>query len=548
MSSIPIDYVLDNRYIPGSQRVRIPSSADIAAQCSDDDSDIESSLRANFLPPGLPFISADDPVLVNYATSYPSSLLSPMFTHLPSIQPSQLYKPSDSVQSLRRKLLRGANVLIVQGGYSGKKFVYQKLKDLGVSITILDGPDSPWKFAAEQGLIDDFCALDFTDHVTVFERAMELIFALEQSFDAVTTYFEDAVPLAARIATALGLQNNPIQACDRARNKSMTRQVMKESGLVVPKFYRVRSESDLNDACDHVGFPAVLKPVFGAASMGVTKVFDKQGTKESYEKIMSTLDVKNDTIWAQGTEMVLEEYYDGDEFDVDLLLFEGSVVYSKVIDNWATCEPFFQESGVNCPSLYPEKKQMEMVQLAVDSTLALGFKYGAFHVELKYTSKGARLIEVNARMGGVSVYDCHLTAWGIDLVEEHMMAVLKIPICPKIPENPLAYFAESAINAPYSGVMKSDTWLDAVLSDARVRSVTYFSKKGEKVVGPEDGVPTWIAEIRVVDAFSGDAALGFIRDLMMNKVTEVPILASVPGSERSWFFPDSCHPFVKVTE
>jgi carnosine synthase len=31
---------------------------------------------------------------------------------------------------------------------------------------------------------------------------------------------------------------------------------------------------------------------------------------------------------------------------------------------------------------------------------ALGFSMGVFHVECKYTSRGARLIEVNARMGG----------------------------------------------------------------------------------------------------------------------------------------------------
>jgi carnosine synthase len=33
----------------------------------------------------------------------------------------------------------------------------------------------------------------------------------------------------------------------------------------------------------------------------------------------------------------------------------------------------------------------------------LGFKLGVFHVELKATSRGPRLIEVNARMGGGGV-------------------------------------------------------------------------------------------------------------------------------------------------
>lgn len=31
---------------------------------------------------------------------------------------------------------------------------------------------------------------------------------------------------------------------------------------------------------------------------------------------------------------------------------------------------------------------------------ALGLRLGVFHVECKFTSRGARLIEVNTRMGG----------------------------------------------------------------------------------------------------------------------------------------------------
>lgn len=63
--------------------------------------------------------------------------------------------------------------------------------------------------------------------------------------------------------------------------------------------------------------------------------------------------------------------------------------------------------------MYPEDKQKELIKLSVDTTLALGFQNGCFHVEAKYTSRGPRIIEVNARMGGVSVRDVNLYAWGV---------------------------------------------------------------------------------------------------------------------------------------
>eukprot|EP00182_Erythrolobus_australicus_P001441 CAMPEP_0185832910 /NCGR_PEP_ID=MMETSP1353-20130828/2364_1 /TAXON_ID=1077150 /ORGANISM="Erythrolobus australicus, Strain CCMP3124" /LENGTH=547 /DNA_ID=CAMNT_0028531143 /DNA_START=56 /DNA_END=1699 /DNA_ORIENTATION=- len=547
MSSVPVDYALDRRHMPGAQRERIPDAADLDLDDGGDAELLSSSLRSNFMPAGMPLIEPEDPVLVQYAQASPSSLASPMFHNLPNVKPEQLRTASDQAQALRRKLLRGASVLIVQGGYSGKRFVYEKLKELGVTITIMDGPDSIWRGAVDDGLIEDFVELDFADNATVFERAMDAVLALEQKFDAVTTYFEDAVALAARIATALGLENNPVRACDQARNKRVTRQVMRDCGLPVPKFYQIMSEADLEPACDLVGFPAILKPVFGAASMGVNKVHSTEETVAAYKKIFATLDVKDDSIWAQGTEMVLEEYYDGDEFDIDMLLFEGEVVYAKVSDNWACWEPWFQETGTNCPSLYDSEKQKELVKLAADATIALGFKYGAFHVELKYTSRGPRMIEVNARMGGVSVYDCNRLAWGVDLVEEHMMAVLKIPIRPVIPEKPLGFFAETAINAPYSGTLLSDQWLEPLRKDPRVVFVHYFKKKGDKVLGPEDGVPDWIGEIRVFGKENGFEMCELLRSFMRD-MNEVPIEPAVPERKRGWFFPDHMHPFKSASQ
>jgi hypothetical protein len=49
----------------------------------------------------------------------------------------------------------------------------------------------------------------------------------------------------------------------------------------------------------------------------VYRVNDLEHLKEEFDQLVPLLDPKKDTIWAQGTEMLLEEYYDGDEFDVD---------------------------------------------------------------------------------------------------------------------------------------------------------------------------------------------------------------------------------------
>lgn len=47
---------------------------------------------------------------------------------------------------------------------------------------------------------------------------------------------------------------------------------MAEAGLNTPSNYLIRSPKDLPAAARHVGFPAVIKPISGAASLGVIRV------------------------------------------------------------------------------------------------------------------------------------------------------------------------------------------------------------------------------------------------------------------------------------
>eukprot|EP00190_Bangiopsis_sp_CCMP1999_P001673 CAMPEP_0198729044 /NCGR_PEP_ID=MMETSP1475-20131203/13952_1 /TAXON_ID= ORGANISM="Unidentified sp., Strain CCMP1999" /NCGR_SAMPLE_ID=MMETSP1475 /ASSEMBLY_ACC=CAM_ASM_001111 /LENGTH=545 /DNA_ID=CAMNT_0044491581 /DNA_START=10 /DNA_END=1643 /DNA_ORIENTATION=- len=537
-----VDYYLSKRYLPSSQVERVPNVEELEDEEIETDGPVASLRSANFMPHGMSLGGYSPGVASIPAVQSP--LFSPVYAQLSNVKQSKLSESSTDAQKLRRKLMRGANVLIIQGGYSGKKFIYEKLKELGVRVTVMDGPESYWKIAAEEGLIQSFVEIDFSDNATVFERAIDIVMSLDTNFDAVTTYYEDAVPLATRLSHALGFELNPISACDIARNKRRTRQVMREAGLPTPAFCSIKEKGDLEEALKTVGFPAVLKPAFGAASLGVFKVNSEEETRRMYTEILKTMQPELDPIWAQGTEVILEEFYDGDEFDIDLLLFDGRCVYAKLADNWACCEPWFQETGLNMPSLYPKGKADELVRLAVDSTLALGFRYGAFHVELKYTSRGPRLIEVNARMGGVAVRDSNLLAWGVDLVEEHCMAMLKIPILPATPEKFLKLHMSYGLIAPYSGTINADDWLESVKEDRRVYKVTYEKKKGDKVTGPNDNLPDWLAEVRCLFD-SPEEMISWVEELQNS--LEVPIDPSQEVKpDCKFFLPTHAFPFQSV--
>lgn len=87
------------------------------------------------------------------------------------------------------------------------------------------------------------------------------------------------------------------------------------------------------------------------------------------------------------------------------------------------------------------------------------FWQGVFHVECKYTSRGARLIEVNCRMGGGPVHATNKLVWGVDLVEENLLTCAGIPSAPYTPPQPLKFISEYSINAEKTGRLQHTNFL-----------------------------------------------------------------------------------------
>merc|ERR1712151_338080 len=121
---------------------------------------------------------------------------------------------------------------------------------------------------------------------------------------------------------------------------------------------------------------------------------------------------------------------------------------------------------------------------------------GVFCVNAMYTSRGARLIEVNCRMGGMFVRDHNLLCWGVDLVEEHLLATVGIACCPPKAETPLQYTSGVYPSVEMSGVIQNTDIINEYLPTKR-KDIVYMTslvEPGDAALGPKDAVefPTWI--------------------------------------------------------
>lgn len=465
--------------------------------------------------------------------------------------------------------------------------MFEVAKALGVRAVVVDGAGSWSKGLVADGLAERFVACDMADTEGVQDFILGELRGLAAAglpLDGVCTFSEVAVPLAARLAQALGLPGNPVDAVDCARDKHAARAAMQRAGLATPRNALLRpgaSPADVAAAGAHVGFPAVLKPTGGAASIGVLRVEDAAALAQGHARVTSELArcvidssgtvLLQETageplppggrrlvrlrllaprsrcspplgpplvcllsVWrslcaypppfclpppsptphpppfSQESPLILEEYLDGTEIDCDVVLDAGVAVYATITDNWPTIEPWFNETGDNAPSLLPAGAQTEMRALCVDSLRALGFTTGVFHVEGKQTTRGARLLEINCRMGGGQVRDNNLAVWGVDLVEQHIVTACGLPVAARAADPPLTCRSALSIVAPRSGTMGPGDWFACVRGWPNVVYARPFAKEGDHVVCAADGMPTWCGQV-MCDGKTVQEAIALVR-------------------------------------
>jgi len=390
--------------------------------------------------------------------------------------------------------VNGATVVVVSAGYAGKRRAYVRMAELGANLVVVDEPGHWSESLVADGVAKTWLSAPVDGDPD--RDAEAVLAALAQAGvrpDGVLTFWEDSVGVAARVAAALGLPGNPPEAVDAARSKVRTRELAARLGLPTPRARRVQSLDELFAAAAEVGFPAVVKPEFGARAAGCVRVDDIESLPGVYTLVRRVVDPELDEIFRAGNDLLLEEYLDGVEFDVDLVMQDGECVFSSVSQNWPTAEPSFQETGLHCPPDHDRKDVRRLVRHVVETVRAFGLGQGVLHVEGKCTSRGPRIIEVNARMGGGRVHEFVEAIWGVDLVEAQLRSCLGLPQILRPSRKPQAAAVDAIVYAPASGRLEA-------LPIARPAGclsleVDIEAPIGAEVQGPEAIFATELAEV-----------------------------------------------------
>lgn len=376
--------------------------------------------------------------------------------------------------------LQDRTLLVVNTGSRKKRFTLRRLHDLGCRLVLLHATEN-WARA----YADHWILADTSDHAAALSAVERFVGENpETTIQGVLTFWEDDVLLVSRIRDSLGLPGIPLDVARTARDKHLFRAFCRDNGLPAPGHALVDPALAAAESVGNLSYPLVVKPVYGSSSAYVVRVNDDRELEETVRYIRQNMSADVESSLMAGNDIMAEEYIDGNEVDIDILLQNGKIKFWSMSDNEATREPFFVETGQCIPSRLSASQQAELVAMAEEILERIGIEQGCIHFEARYGSRGPMPIEINLRMGGDEVYDFVRTAWGIDMVEFAAMIALGEYIRPvEKPASPRKHVAGKYFLPSHSGVLASLSLPDKVENGA----LRFFKKVGDAVLAPPLG-------------------------------------------------------------
>jgi biotin carboxylase len=235
--------------------------------------------------------------------------------------------------------------------------------------------------------------------------------ARERGVRGVYTYDEPSVVATALIADRLGLPGLTAEGAEGCRNKLRTREALTAAGLPQPRFAPATTTQQAIDAGTAIGYPVVIKPRGMAASIGVALVEGPEQMAAAFEHADRAS--RSGPVAYHGGALI-EELVDGPEISIDGAVLAGEYLPFCLAHKQLGPPPYFEEVGHIVDGNDPLLSDPEFVALLSTAHKAIGAPYGITHTEVRFSSRGPVVIEINGRLGGDLIPYVGKLATGID--------------------------------------------------------------------------------------------------------------------------------------
>lgn len=336
----------------------------------------------------------------------------------------------------------------------------RKAKDMGLYVGVVDF--NPKAVGIEYA--DEYFNASTMDEDAVLKEAEKF------KPDGIMTLATD-MPMrgVSKASDKLHLHSISYETSFKATDKYEMIKAFKAYGVPSPWYFDVDSYEELKALEGKVNFPCIIKPTDNAGSHGVAKVHNFEELLANYEYSHSC---------SRHGKVIVEEYLDGPEVSVEVMVVKGQVHILQITDKITTGAPHFVEMGHTQPSRLPEETQQRIREVAEAACLSLGLDKGPAHVEMKVTDRGPVMIELGARMGGDNI-TTHLVplSTGIDMVG----ATIKVALGEDPDIRPTLHCGSAIryFDVPF-GTIKSIEGVEEAERIPGVKQVTFTKGVGEE--------------------------------------------------------------------
>ena len=359
---------------------------------------------------------------------------------------------------------------------SGGRRVVDKVLALGLDVVHFQAP------SMYDPALDPLCLhtekVDFLDGAAAVRLARELHQRFR--FVGVVSNHEPASVAAELIAHDLGLRAPGKNVAATLRDKVRTRRMLDTNPRLRAPWAQIETVDDLAMFADLVGFPVILKPRDGSASIGVIRVDRQAELASAWQRVRATL--RNQHRYHEVlpvTGYLAEPFFTGTEYSVESFTRDGKHEICAVVGK--SIDAAFVETGhVTPPTDLTPAQRAAIDELVFDVLDTVGLLEGPAHTEVIVGADGVHLVESHARTGGdeIPALVRLVTGWDAEAGMLAHFAGLPAPAALE-PQAPAA--AKAYLTCAEPGRISSIDGLGEAGSVPGVRTVTIWAHEGDEV-------------------------------------------------------------------
>ncbi|WP_095147318.1 MULTISPECIES: acetyl-CoA carboxylase biotin carboxylase subunit family protein [unclassified Pseudomonas] len=290
---------------------------------------------------------------------------------------------------------------------------------------VVDGPGAEGVLAPQAHIAHQVQVTDVNQYEQLLGAVKEVIEHVGP-VDQLIALSEFTLEIAARVRQALDIPGDGPDEVAVYRDKARMKEILQAKGLPVPPFARCQSIEHALHFAREIGFPVIVKPVDGAASIGVEKIEDEQ----ALSRFLGDIDLSRYEI---------EGFIHGQTYHIDGFIdVDGSVPFQVVSRYINNCLDFAKAQPLGSVIVQASTLRSRIEAFSRQCLSALALRCTAFHLEIFVENDGSLVfLEVGARVGGSEVPHLINKVFGVNLYEHWLRRLTgEQPSLPDVSHDP----------------------------------------------------------------------------------------------------------------